>query len=572
MDLLVRGLLKNYVASEELGYLSDADAFEVFASWLAFPVGVVSQVRASDLLLDPGTPGIDAILMDINGEVVWDAHDVDEACSSGANIEVSLHFLQAKYSEKVDSSQMLNFGAEVVDVLSGNVSGYPKRDAMALALAHLYDAYSSQIRDKPNVRLFFATGASSRTLEQDFPKARFGKILENVRELTHVGEVEGQLIGAADLHELWTRRKNGNSGSLQFVRSVNLPAMPGVDQAMLGIASVRDLLNLLETSSGQLDESLFYDNVRGFQGAYNSVNRQIVATLASEDRSLLPVMNNGVTIVAESYTQKPGDAVGLSGYQVVNGCQTTHCLYVAKETLGEALDETYVPVRVVVTRDSDVATSIIMATNSQTPVRDGELESLTKFQKRLEEFYLSDPLGVGLRYERRPGQFYGQEVTWTRVVSVRDQMRFVGAMFLNRAHESAGYVGQLRERIGDQLFADDHDLAPYAASAFAAYKLENAFRYDFDTRFKPIRYHILMMCKYLVLDAESVSLDSKRSGGQARQIVEALKSGDPTRLFRDAASFILGASGGRVPSPETVKRYSFTQELQARWRERSALS
>lgn len=561
MDLLLKGLLKNYVASEELSELSDADAFEAFSASIAFPGAIASQVGATDLLLDSGLPGIDSILLDVNGEVVWDVNDVDSACSPGGTVEVSIHFLQAKYSEKIDSSQILNFGAEVVSFLNGDSRGYVKRDALALALTRLYDRYSAQIRDKPIVRMYFATGAPVRSINDANVQSRLEKIRRDVSDLAHIGDVHAAVLGSNELHDLWNRRKNGNVGSLQLAKSVNLPPMPDVDQAMLGIASVKHILELIETDNGLLDESLFYDNVRGFQGAWNPVNRQIVETLQSDARALLPVMNNGVTIVAQKYTQKPGDAVELSGFQVVNGCQTSHCLYVAKESLGEAAAETYVPVRVVVTRNNDVATRIIMATNSQTPVRESELESLTKFQKRLEEFYQIDALGVGLRYERRPGQFYGEDVTWTRVVSIRDQMRFVGAMFLNRPHESAGYVGQLRDRIGDQLFSEEHDLAPYSASAFAAYKLENAFRYDLDTRYKPIRYQILMVYKFMALGSDSAGLDAKRASTDAKTIVEALKTGDPTGSFREAAQFVLKVAGGGVPPAETAKRFSFTQEL-----------
>ena len=34
-----------------------------------------------------------------------------------------------------------------------------------------------------------------------------------------------------------------------------------------------------------------------------------MSTLASEDRNLLPVLNNGVTVVASTYSPKPGDTV-----------------------------------------------------------------------------------------------------------------------------------------------------------------------------------------------------------------------------------------------------------------------
>ena len=102
---------------------------------------------------------------------------------------------------------------------------------------------------------------------------------------------------------------------------------------------------------------------------------------------MLPVLNNGVTIVAGSYTPKPGDAVAISSYQIVNGCQTSHCLYLSQDVMANLLDEIYVPLRLVVTSDEEVATRIIRATNSQTEVQENDLLALSKFQKKLEDFY-----------------------------------------------------------------------------------------------------------------------------------------------------------------------------------------
>ncbi len=66
---------------------------------------------------------------------------------------------------------------------------------------------------------------------------------------------------------------------------------------------------------------LFYDNVRDFQGD-NPVNKEIDDTLKSDERDLFVLLNNGITIVAESLS-KTGDIFTIEDYQIVNGCQTS---------------------------------------------------------------------------------------------------------------------------------------------------------------------------------------------------------------------------------------------------------
>jgi hypothetical protein len=74
-------------------------------------------------------------------------------------------------------------------------------------------------------------------------------------------------------------------------------------------------------SSEEVLSSIFYDNVRHWQ-EWNAVNREIKNTLESPNKKLLPLLNNGVTIVAKR-VNPTGDKFLIEDYQIVNGCQTS---------------------------------------------------------------------------------------------------------------------------------------------------------------------------------------------------------------------------------------------------------
>src|SRR5699024_4715800 len=156
--------------------------------------------------------------------------------------------------------------------------------------------------------------------------------------------------------------------------------MPGIDQAILGVASASELLKMVTDECERLGERVFYENVRGFQGSNNPVNDAMLETMHGDDSALLMGLNNGGTVVADSYSPKPGDEGTLSGYQTVNGCQTTNCLYLSREALEGKLSSTYVPMKIVVTSDGEIAAQIIRATNSQTAVKESDLVALSSFQ------------------------------------------------------------------------------------------------------------------------------------------------------------------------------------------------
>jgi hypothetical protein len=564
MNPLIKGLFKKFREEEELTEISDSDAFELFAASLILPEDLIAQVQKSDLLLDQGAIGVDVIALDVNGQLAWDADDVKEICENAAKVEVNLHFIQAKQSASVSSPDILSFGDTVRKFLQGEgFSAHPRMDALAKALASVFENYAGRLKGSPSVHLYFTTTAPKQAISADPVKERIVTAREHIENLGFLGTVSVTVLGADDIHDAWVRKNHANEVEIQFEKQVNLPKMPGVDQAILGVVSVSELLKLIETGDANtLDERVFYDNVRGFKGEDNSVNKQIMDTLDSPERSLLPVLNNGVTVVAASYSPKPGDAVAVSGYQIVNGCQTSHCLYLSKNTLGQALSEVYVPIRLVVTGDEEVATQIIRATNSQTAVQENDLVALSKFQKRLEDFYKLDTPDIKLTYERRSGQFYNKEVTKNRIVTISDQMRAVSAMFLDAPHVAARYASRLYADIGAAIFREDHKLLPYMASAFAAYRLENAFRSgSLEAAYKPARYHILMAFKYRVLGGQSASLEKKGSEDQSELIITALKQHDLIPAFRELAQSVIATGGGQMPSRDRLKRQQFTQDL-----------
>ena len=407
-----------------------------------------------------------------------------------------------------------------------NLDSYPKLKTLMSALRRVFDQYASKLKGAPNVAVYFVTTAPQASVSDSTVNERARTVRSNLEALGFIGEVQVLVWGADEIHAAWVRKNQANEVELQIEKQVNLPGMPGIDQAILGIAKVAELLKLVEGPNGELDERVFYDNVRGFKGHDNPVNKQILETLTTDANALLPVLNNGVTVVARAYQPKPGDTVSISDFQIVNGCQTSHCLHHAKGEMKADGVPVYVPIRLVVTEDDDVATRIIRATNSQTAVQENELIALTKFQKQLEDFYKLDPEGVKLVYERRSGQFFAEEVVKTRVITINDQMRAIAAVMLDSPHAAARYSGKLYDQVGSAIFRDNHRLLPYVASAFAAYRIENAFRTGLDPALKPARYHILMAVKYQLAGRSLSPLESSDSEKQARQLIEKLKAPD----------------------------------------------
>ena len=140
--------------------------------------------------------------------------------------------------------------------------------------------------------------------------------------------------------------------------------------------------------------------MRDFQSD-NPVNHEIEETLKAESRLHFVLMNNGITIIADSVT-KTGDVFTIEDFQIVNGCQTSHVLFNNRNTLANQIQ---VPVKLTVSKDSDIKNKITKVTNRQTTAKTEELTALTDFQKALEDYYEAVAGEAKLYYERRSQQF-----------------------------------------------------------------------------------------------------------------------------------------------------------------------
>ena len=141
------------------------------------------------------------------------------------------------------------------------------------------------------------------------------------------------------------------------------------------------------TSLRQLYEAngnrLFDQNVRLFLGVRKgSVNAGIRDTLGSpEDRGNFWAYNNGITIVCRDFSlDEDNQAVTLTDFSIVNGCQTT--VSVAESTEAAA-GKVAVLTRIVAPQGSTLIENIIRYTNSQTPINVWDISARDKLQQRL---------------------------------------------------------------------------------------------------------------------------------------------------------------------------------------------
>jgi hypothetical protein len=421
MDIVTKNLLKTFRAEESLSSNVEEDVlFEYFANYCILAKEYSEEFSLDDVHTgDSGDMAIDGIAVLVNGNLIANAEEVDDLVQLNKYVEAEFVFIQAKSSSRFDGADISNFLFGVRDIFNSN-SRMPKSDKVKEKIALINSIYEKPAlfkRGNPNLKLYYVS--TGKWQNDQYLLTKINADLELLKDMSIFKDVTFTPVDAISIQKLYNYAKNSISKTIEFENKVTIPEIKGIKEAYLGILPVTELIKLITDEDAIMLRGLFYDNVRDFQGD-NDVNIEIQKTIQSPDRDFFVLLNNGVTIVADSIN-KTGNKFSIEGFQVVNGCQTSHVLYNNKDTVTSAMQ---VPVRVIVSDDDDIKNKVIKATNRQTPVKNEELVALTDFQKSLEQYYASQPEEFRLYYERRSQQYRASVgIEKIKIVTISLQIR-----------------------------------------------------------------------------------------------------------------------------------------------------
>ena len=293
---------------------------------------------------------------------------------------------------------------------------------------------------------------------------------------------------------------------------------------------------------------------------------EIRGTLEStQQRQRFALMNNGVTIIA-STLRATGNRFHLEGYQIVNGCQTSHVLFDQRANID---DTVLIPLRIIATRDEELIAAIVKATNRQTAVKEEQLLALNDFQKKLEAFFASFEEGRQLFYERRSRQYNTVPgIEKTRVVTLPNLIRAYAALILKEPHRTTRNFRALLDSVGTTIFASDHRLEPYYLAASALYRLEYLFRNgEVDAKLKAARYHILMAIRLLGSPCRTPRSNSNEMARFCEELLEVLwNPTEAAALVRNAVDVVNDVAAGNLHR-DNIRTQPFTDQVARRCRE-----
>ncbi len=563
MDIITQSYLNDFLKTNEIEGEDLTRNFEDFCNYSIVSTHHQENFDIQDISVGDAQ-GIDGIAILVNGDLVNSQEEVDDLISTNRYLDVTFIFTQVKTSSGFDAGNLLTFLTAVKDFFSSSPL-LPQNELVrekSSLTKHIFKNSIRMTNGRPNCLLYFVTTGSWGA-----PPQLVGLIEKHRSELLDFNLFSSVLfypIGASEIQDMYINTTRGIKTEIVFSRHVTLPQIEGVEQSFIGILPVSEYMKLITDENGEIRRSVFHDNVRDYQGDVG-VNKQIEDTLNSHDAGRFLILNNGVTIISEGIKQV-ADKFTLEGYQVVNGCQTSHVIY--NVMIGKQQSETdnvYVPIKLISSTDGEVVSQIIRSTNSQTGIKPEQFTALTPFARELEKFYAAFEGPNRLYYERRSGQYARQlDIQKVRIVSVATQIKVLESMFLDRPYQAWGHSGKLVREASKSLFKDDDSPLPYYISALANYQLEYMFRNKwFEPQNRRFRFHILMVLRYLVDNQNTVSLQrNKKSEQYYQKYLNVLNTTDKSyTLFNEAIALIQELLSEETEPKDIEKSQAFTERI-----------
>ncbi|MDY0972292.1 AIPR family protein [Siccibacter turicensis] len=590
----MHAILQQYVQDLSTQFEINAEEsklFEYFCNYVIASKKYLGRFNPVDITTQEDDASLDGVIFIVDGELIYNVDDAEAAFNTHkTSLPVEIILTQAKSGESFLKSDISNFKVGIEDFLSLE----PKLpngiyNTQAIEILKLIFKNVKKIHNKkPFLTINFCTSGTYNAERE--VEATLDIIKRFCIETDYFSKVEVKPLGRKELMDLWISITEKNEAELQLIDYIGIESMPGIPQSYIATVKAKHFIEKIAMDEdGKIKESIFEENIRAFLGDENKVNKKISETITDNEikSKQFPVLNNGVTIISPELSIQPNTKViNLTNYQIINGCQTTNTLH---HHYNEINDDVRLIVKFIESQDTDVASRIIEATNSQSAIEGEAFLALKEKARMVQKFFdlkRKDDTLESLYFERRENEYRGYEIQSTRIYDIKELARCFISVFKANPHNAARYVKkilnqkptgqkvadqqaadqQLSEKNEDVIFSPSDNECAYFASVYICYKYNTMIngRRENAQRYNKYRWHIAMLYPWVVHGkVEKIELNSKKINSYCDKIIKTFENDVYIANFskcHDIIDAVVNESNGDV-TDDQLKRSRFTSAL-----------
>lgn len=459
---------------DEIGSdFSEADFFEIFTSEQMLKNYELSYEDLCDGKVGNGNDGgIDGFYFFINGEYILEEIDPNNHKKKPI---LELFIIQSKRSLTFSEDAFQKINTTIQDLFDlskdmDKLTSFYNEDLLEKAKI-FRNSYLALASKHPLLRINYVYATKGNTSEIHV-KVKNEAELVKANTIKHFSgsEVNYSFFGAKELLEL-SRVEKTYTLTLNYIESV---LSKGEDNYVL-LTNLEDYYKFVTDENNHLRNYIFESNVRDFQG-YVEVNKDIIETLNHEKKLDFWWLNNGITILA-SKASVTGKTITLDDVQIINGLQTTNCIwqffndnaYIADTEKNKSL-----LVKILIIDNPDSRDKIIKATNFQTSIPPASLKATEKIQRDIEDYFKTKDLF----YDRRKNYYKNIGKAANKIISIPLLAQTVNSIIRKDPHASRARPASLlkNKETYDQLFNDTISPDTYLLCGQIIKKIESRFK------------------------------------------------------------------------------------------------
>lgn len=239
--------------------------------------------------------------------------------------------------------------------------------------------------------------------------------------------------------------------------------------------SIKDYYNLI-TQDNEILDVLFEGNIRDFEGQTVEVNKNIKNTLEEIYDADFWWLNNGITMIVDSYTPLPNDSAKVLNPIIVNGLQTSYTIFnYFKENIDKLENEgRNILLKIVNTDSINISDMIISSTNRQNAIKPAQLKATDPIQKDIEQLLLKN----GIYYERRKNYYKNRGIDKHKIVTLENLAQYLESIYYGNCSGARNNPTTLlkSEKLYNKLFNSSINPKIYTITSEVALKTLECLR------------------------------------------------------------------------------------------------
>jgi hypothetical protein len=431
--------------------MGDDDFFEVFSA-----EQVLRHMRLIPPSIDEGIigkggkgddGGIDAAYIFVNGRLLTGDVTSEDLQHYQKNVVLDWVVIQATRETSFKEDVLPKIQQTLTDIIASGHDARTLRKSYNAAIVEMAERFRVARRHLQgvggliNIHIFYACKGDTTQIHpkiRDTQKDRLEQLI--VSYIPGSSTCKVIPMGARELADLATKAPPTK-------RPLHCTELFLVSGGYIGFVFLDQYFNFI-SERGELLRYLFESNVRDYLEDVD-VNNDIRESLKNPTLEDFWMLNNGITIIAESVVPGMDKALMIDDPQIVNGLQTSEEIfnYVNGQPNRDHLCRR-VMVRVITSTTSDSQDRIIKATNRQTGITAAQLHATEQVHRDIERVFPSNDLF----YDRRKKYWQYKDKPKDQVVSIQDLSQALIAIFEQRPDTARARPGDAFSKKNTELY------------------------------------------------------------------------------------------------------------------------